>query len=95
MEQRTRNVKESRSAWWKRLIFDNYMNCLFSPINGSTFRWQLMFRNKKLEVYTVEVNKVASNRDDDKRIAKKDFVSTFAWCHKSLCWNPLLGEIVL
>ena len=30
-----------------------------------------MFRNKNHEVYTIEVNKVALNRDDDKRIAKK------------------------
>ena len=30
----------------KTLAFDNYKNCLFSPTNGSTFRQQLMFRNK-------------------------------------------------
>ena len=79
----------------KTLTFDDYENRLFSPTNGSTFRWQLMFRNKKHEVHTVEVNKVALNRDNDKRRAKRDFVSTLARGHKSLCWNPLLGEIVL
>ena len=42
-----------------------------------------MFRNKKHEVHIVEVNKVALNRDDDKRIAKRDFVSTLAHGHKS------------
>ena len=30
-----------------------------------------MFRNRKHEVHTVEVSKVALNREDDKRIAKK------------------------
>ena len=50
----------------KTLAFDDHKNCLFSPTNGSTFRWQLMLRNKKYEVHTVEVNKVALNRDDDK-----------------------------
>ena len=50
----------------KTLAFDYYKNCLFSPTNGSTFRWQLMFRNKKHEVHTVEVNNVALNRDNDK-----------------------------
>ena len=50
----------------KTLAFDNYKNCLFSPTNESTFRQQLMFRNQKHEVHTVEVNKVALNRDDDK-----------------------------
>ena len=79
----------------KTLAFDNYKNCLFSPTNGSTFRWQLMFSNKKYEVHTVEVNKVTLNRDDDKWIAKRDFVSTLVQGHKSLCWSPLLREIVL
>ena len=68
----------------KTLAFDDYKNCLFSPTNGSTFRWQLMFRNKKHEVHTVEVNEVALNRDDDKQIAKRDIVSTLAYGHKSL-----------
>ena len=44
-----------------------------------------MFRNKNHEVHTVEVNKVALDRDYDKRIAKKDGVSTLARGHKSLC----------
>ena len=79
----------------KTLAFDDYKNCFFSPTNGSTFRQQLMFRNKKHEVHTVDINKVALNRNDDKQIAKRDFVSTLACGHKSLCWNPLLGEVSL
>ena len=43
----------------------------------------------------VEVNKIALNRDDDMRIAKKDGVSALAGGHKSLCWNSLLGEVSL
>ena len=59
----------------KTLDFDDYKKCLFNPVDGkSIHRSQLMFRNKKHEVHTVEVNKVALNRDDDKRIAKKDGV---------------------
>ena len=38
--------------------------------------------------HTTKGHLVGLNRDDDKRIAK-------AWGHKSLCCNPLLGEIVL
>ena len=57
----------------KTLNFDDYTNCLFNPGESkSIYRQQLMFRNKKHEIHTVEVNKVALNRDDDKRIAKKD-----------------------
>ena len=54
-----------------------------------------MFRSTKHEVHMVKVNKVALNRDDDKRIVKKDGIGMLARGHKSLCWNPLLGEIVL
>ena len=79
----------------KTLACDDYKECLLNPTNGSTFRWQLMFRSKKHEVHTVEINKVALNRDDKKQIAKKDIVSTLVCGHKSLCWNPLLREIVL
>ena len=79
----------------KTLDFDDYKKCLFSPVGASIYRSQLMFRNKKHEVHTIEVNKVALNRDDDKRIAKKDRISTLARGHNSLCWNPLLGEVSL
>ena len=75
--------------------FDDYKKCLFNPVGESIYRPQLMFRNKKHEVHTVEINKVALNRDDDKRIAKKDRISTLARGHKSLCWNSLLGEVSL
>ena len=79
----------------KTLGFDDYKKCLFGTAGKSIYRSQLVFRNRNHEVHTVEVNKVALNRDDDKRIAKKDGVSTLARGHKSLCWNPLLGEVSL
>ena len=79
----------------KTLGFDDYKNCLFDPVGKSIYRSQLMFRNRNHEVHTVEVNKVALKGDDDKRIAKKDGVSILARGHKSLCWNSLLGEVLL
>ena len=79
----------------KTLSSDGYKNCLLNPTNESVYGSQLMFRSKKHEVHMIEVNKVALNRDDDKRIAKEDGISTLARGHKSLCWSPLLGEIVL
>ena len=48
----------------KMLDFDNYKHCLFMGKN--VFQKQLMFWNKLHEVYTVEVNQVTLNRDDDK-----------------------------
>ena len=79
----------------RTLSFEDYKNCLFNPTNESVYRSQLMFRSKKHEVHTIKVNKVALNRNDDKRIAKKDGTSILVRGHKSLCWSPLLDEIVL
>ena len=77
----------------KMLDVDDYKKCLFSPTN--VYKSQLMFRNVKHEVHTVEVNKVAFSRDDDKRIVKKDGTGTFTRGHRSLCWNSRLGEVSL
>ena len=52
--------------------FYDYKNCLLNVKSKSIFRPQLMFRNNKHEIHTIEVNKVALNRDDDKWIVKKD-----------------------
>ena len=54
-----------------------------------------MFRSAKHEVHTIEINKVALNRDDDKRISRKDGISTFARDHKDLSWSPLLVVLSL
>ena len=77
----------------KTLTFEDYKNCLLNPrdVYGS----QLMFRSTKHEVHTIEVKKVALNRDDDKRISKRDRISTLARGHKSLSWSPILGEVSL
>ena len=77
----------------KTLTFEDYKACLFNDSTG--YRSQLIFRSAKHEVHTIEVNKVALNRDDDKRISRKDGISTFARGHKDLSWSPLLGELSL
>ena len=77
----------------KALTFEDYMTCLFN--DSTEYRSQLMFRSSKHEVHTIEVNKVTLNRDDDKRISRKDGISTFARGHKDLSWSPLLGELSL
>ena len=77
----------------KTLTFEDYKTCLFN--NSTEYRFQQMFRSSKHEVHTIEVNKVALNRDDDKRISRKDGISTFSRSHKDLNWSPLLGEVSL
>ena len=52
----------------KRTIsFDDYKTCVFS--GESSHRSQLLFRSRKNEVRTLEVNKLALSREDDKRIS--------------------------
>ena len=77
----------------KTLTFEDYKTCLFN--DSTEYRSQLMFRLAKYEVHTIEVNKVTLNRDDDKRISRKDGISTFARGHKDLSWSPLLGVLSL
>ena len=58
----------------KRTIsFDDYKRCLFS--GESSHRGQLLFRSRKHEVRTLEVNKLVLSREDDKRISINGVVS--------------------
>ena len=50
----------------KTISFDDYKACLFS--GEASYRSQLMFRSSKYEVKTLEVNRLALGRDDNKRI---------------------------
>ena len=59
----------------KTLTFEDYKTCLFN--DSTEYRSQLMFRSAKHEVHTIDVNNVALNQDDDKRIPRKDGISTF------------------
>ena len=92
---RRRNAKKSRRLCVVKetLKFNDYVNCLLSGNND--YRSQLMFRSTKHDVHTIKVNKIALNRDDDKRIIKKDGIRTFARGHKSLGWNWRLGVVSL
>ena len=77
----------------KTLTFEDYKTCLFS--DSTEYRSKLMFRSAKHEVHTIKVNKAIVNREDDKRISRKDGISTFARGHKDLSWSPLLGVLSL
>ena len=55
------------------ISFEDYKNCLFG--GESSYRSQLMFRSSKHEVRTLEVNKLALSRDDDKRITVDEIAS--------------------
>ena len=66
----------------KRTIsFDDYMRCLFSGERSD--RSQLLFRSRKHEVKTLEVNKLALSREDDKIITING-VASYARGHYSV-----------
>ena len=83
-----KKVEEKRCKCTKKcvvgegLTFDDYKTCLF---DGETiYREQMLFENKKNEVYTVNKHKIALNREDDKRLVQADGITTLAWGHVAL-----------
>ena len=76
----------------KTFTFKDYKTCL---LNGTTdYRFQL-FRSTNHDIHTIDVNKVSLSRDDDKRISRKDGISTLARGHNDLSWSSILGELSL
>ena len=71
-------MEEKRLKGTKKCVvsFDDYKTCLF---DGETmYREQRLLENKKHEVYTVNKQKIALNRDDDKRVVQADRITTLA-----------------
>ena len=58
----------------RRMIFENYKDSLFN--NKTILRSQLRFKSDHDNVYTEEVNKIALNSIDDKRLQTFDRVTT-------------------
>ena len=50
----------------KTITFEDYKNCSFS--GETSYISQLLFRSSLHKIQTLEVNKLALNKDDDKRI---------------------------
>ena len=65
----------------KIISFEDYKICLFEGIN--IHRSQMMFRSKKHKIKTLEVNKLALSREDDKRVSV-DGIASLAMGHKNL-----------
>ena len=79
-EKRCKGTKKGVVA--KGLTFDDYKTWLF---DGKTVcREQMLFENKKHEVFTVKKYKIALNRDADKRLVQADGITTLARGHVAL-----------
>ena len=61
----------------RRLMFVNYKDSLFN--NKTILRSQLRFKSDQHNVYSEEVNKIALNRNDNKRLQTFDRVTTYPY----------------
>ena len=77
-----KEVEEKRCKSTKKCVvsegfrFDDYQASLFDV--ETIYRGQMLFENKKHEVYTVNKHKIALSRDDDKRLVQADGITTLA-----------------
>ena len=83
-----KEVEEKRCKGTKKcvvaegLTYDDYKTCLF---DGKTiYKEQVLFENKKHEIYTVNKQKIALNRNNDKRMIQADGITTLVRGHVSL-----------
>ena len=77
-----KEVKEKQCKGIKKcvvsedLMFDDYKTCLFDV--KAVYRKQMLFENKKHEVYMVNKHKIALNRDDGKMLVQADEITTLS-----------------
>ena len=61
----------------KKLMFENYKDSFFN--NKTIMRSQLRFKSDHHNVYTEEVNKIALNSNDNKRLQTFDRITTYPY----------------
>ena len=76
-KKKCKGMKESVVK--RTITFDDYKKCLFD--GEKQYRQMNVFRSRKHEIFTEEVNKVALSADDDKRIILPNKVNTLAYGH--------------
>ena len=62
------------------ISFNDYKKCLEDGEN--VYREQMLFQNQKHKLFTSKLNKIALNRDDDKRVIQADGITTHARGYK-------------
>ena len=73
-EKRCKGIK--KCVVKKSLKFDDYKKCLDDGKN--VYKSQVLFQNNDHDVHTSKINKIALNRDDDKRLVQSNQISTRA-----------------
>ena len=77
----------------RRLMFENCKDSLFN--NKTIMRSQLRFKSDHHNVYTEEVNKIALNSNDNKRLQTFDRITTYPYGTNAFkeCESEMLSEI--
>ena len=76
-----KKAKGTKMCVIKRMIkFDDYKNCLLK--DKILIKSEQRFISKKHDVYTEDINKVALNNDDDKRIVSSDKITSYPYRYK-------------
>ena len=77
----------------RRLMFENYKDSLLN--NKTMLRSQKRFKSDHHNVYTEEVNKIALNSNDDKRLQTFDRVTTYPYGTNAfkVCESEMLSKI--
>ena len=61
----------------KRAVFENYKDSLLN--NKIIMRLQLRFKSDHLNMYTEDVNKIALNSNDNKKLQTFDRIATYIY----------------
>ena len=77
----------------RRLMFENYKDSLLN--NKTIMRSQLRLKSDHHNVYTEEVNKIALNSNDNKRLQTFDRVATYSYGANAfkVCDSEMLSKI--
>ena len=77
----------------RTLMIKNYEDSLFN--NKTVLKSKLRFKSNHHNVYTEEVNKIALNSNDDKRLQTFDRVTTYPYETNAfkLCEREMLSKI--
>ena len=76
-----KKAKGTKKCVIKRMIkFNDYKNYLLK--DKVLLKSQQRFISKKHDVYTEDINKIASSNDDDKRIVSSDKITSYPYGYK-------------
>ena len=96
MDDDSENIKDKgvkRCIVKRRLMFEKYKDSLF---NNKTIMWsQLRFNSDHHNVYTEELNKIALNSSDNKRLQAFDRITIYPCGTNAfkVCENEMLSKI--